>query len=100
MPRPSGRGGIGRLRSRAGERAIAAGAIGRRRRDGVSRPVVIKSSQLSVLPDGFGFMATAATTDGAAGHARYTYRLPVFAGARAALEAEWDRCRWIWNECV
>ncbi|MFC9506960.1 RNA-guided endonuclease InsQ/TnpB family protein [Streptomyces sp. NPDC057002] len=20
--------------------------------------------------------------------------------ARAALEAEWDRCRWVWNECV
>ncbi|MEU6323030.1 RNA-guided endonuclease TnpB family protein, partial [Streptomyces sp. NPDC047009] len=45
-------------------------------------------------------MATDATTDGGAGHARYTYRLRVSAGARAALEAEWDRCRWIWNECV
>ncbi|MFE4254234.1 hypothetical protein ACFRU3_32950 [Streptomyces sp. NPDC056910] len=20
--------------------------------------------------------------------------------ARGALEAEWDRCRWLWNECV
>ncbi|MFF3874407.1 RNA-guided endonuclease TnpB family protein, partial [Streptomyces sp. NPDC001978] len=20
--------------------------------------------------------------------------------ARRALEAEWDRCRWVWNECV
>ncbi|MGI5137650.1 RNA-guided endonuclease InsQ/TnpB family protein [Streptomyces sp. CA-106110] len=45
-------------------------------------------------------MTTDATTDGDAGHARYTYRLRVSAGARAALEAEWDRCRWIWNECV
>ncbi|MEW1838899.1 transposase [Nonomuraea angiospora] len=35
-----------------------------------------------------------------AGHARYTYRLRVPSTARAALLAEWDRCRWIWNECV
>ncbi|MFE1290518.1 RNA-guided endonuclease InsQ/TnpB family protein [Streptomyces sp. NPDC058751] len=34
------------------------------------------------------------------GHARYTYRLRVSSTARAALEAEWDRCRWIWNESV
>ncbi|MFI0820510.1 RNA-guided endonuclease InsQ/TnpB family protein [Streptomyces sp. NPDC021098] len=34
------------------------------------------------------------------GHARWTYRLRVSAGARVALEAEWDRCRWVWNECV
>ncbi|MFZ3500206.1 RNA-guided endonuclease InsQ/TnpB family protein [Streptomyces sp. 5.8] len=34
-----------------------------------------------------------------AGHARYTYRLRVSFTARAALEAEWARCRWIWNEC-
>ncbi|MEU6913016.1 RNA-guided endonuclease InsQ/TnpB family protein [Streptomyces olindensis] len=33
-------------------------------------------------------------------HARYTYRLRVSSTARAALLAEWDRCRWIWNECV
>ncbi|MDI3418435.1 RNA-guided endonuclease InsQ/TnpB family protein [Streptomyces luteolus] len=32
--------------------------------------------------------------------ARYTFRLRVSAGARVALEAEWARCRWIWNECV
>src|SRR5262249_41851838 len=76
-----------------GERAIAARAIGRRPRGGVSKPALIKSSQLSVLPDRFGFMTTDATTDGDAGHARYTYRLRVSAGARAALEAEWDRCR-------
>ncbi|MFH9040019.1 RNA-guided endonuclease InsQ/TnpB family protein [Streptomyces sp. NPDC017966] len=35
-----------------------------------------------------------------AGHARYTYRLRVSSIARTALLAEWDRCRWIWNECV
>ncbi|MEU0072099.1 transposase [Streptomyces sp. NPDC006332] len=34
------------------------------------------------------------------GHARYTYRLRVSSTARTALEAEWDRCRWLWNECV
>ncbi|MEU8968412.1 transposase [Streptomyces monashensis] len=34
------------------------------------------------------------------GHARYTYRLRVSSTARTALLAEWDRCRWLWNECV
>ncbi|MFE3772096.1 RNA-guided endonuclease InsQ/TnpB family protein [Streptomyces sp. NPDC059122] len=34
------------------------------------------------------------------GHARYTYRLRVPSTAHAALRTEWDRCRWIWNECV
>ncbi len=34
-----------------------------------------------------------------AGHARYSYRLRVSSTARTALEAEWARCRWIWNEC-
>lgn len=33
-------------------------------------------------------------------HARYTYRLRVSSAADAALAAEWDRCRWVWNECV
>ncbi|GAA1018207.1 transposase [Acrocarpospora pleiomorpha] len=37
---------------------------------------------------------------GDAGHARYTYRLRVSQAALAALEAEWARCRWIWNESV
>ncbi|MET8136232.1 transposase [Streptomyces sp. NPDC005251] len=36
---------------------------------------------------------------GGAGCARYTYRLRVSSSARTALEAEWARCRWIWNEC-
>lgn len=34
------------------------------------------------------------------GHARYTYRLRVSSTARTALEEEWARCRWIWNECT
>ncbi|GHB14458.1 transposase [Streptomyces umbrinus] len=34
------------------------------------------------------------------GHARYTYRLRVSLTARTALDAEWSRCRWLWNECV
>jgi putative transposase len=38
--------------------------------------------------------------DGDGGHARYAYRLRVSSAARAALLAEWGRCRWIWNECV
>lgn len=37
---------------------------------------------------------------GEAGHVRYTYRLRVSAVAREALLSEWDRCRWLWNECV
>lgn len=35
-----------------------------------------------------------------AGSARYTYRLRVSTSAQKALLAEWDRCRWVWNECV
>ncbi|MGE5134824.1 MAG: RNA-guided endonuclease InsQ/TnpB family protein [Gemmatimonadota bacterium] len=31
---------------------------------------------------------------------RYTYRLRVSATAERALRAEWDRCRWVWNQCV
>ncbi|WP_409474797.1 RNA-guided endonuclease InsQ/TnpB family protein [Streptomyces sp. HC307] len=37
---------------------------------------------------------------GEGGHARYTYRLRVSSTARTRLLAEWDRCRWVWNECV
>ncbi len=43
-------------------------------------------------------MTTAATVQGA-GHVRWTFRLRVSSSARAALLGEWDRCRWIWNEC-
>lgn len=31
---------------------------------------------------------------------RYTFKLRPGAQARRALEAEWDRCRWVWNQCV
>lgn len=34
------------------------------------------------------------------GHARYTFRLRVSSTANTLLLAEWDRCRWVWNECV
>ncbi|GAA0913929.1 transposase [Streptomyces thermoalcalitolerans] len=34
------------------------------------------------------------------GRARYTYRLRVSSTALRLLLAEWDRCRWVWNECV
>ncbi len=44
-------------------------------------------------------MTAEATTENA-GHARYTFRVRLSATARRALEAEWDRCRWLWNECV
>ncbi|MET8214785.1 RNA-guided endonuclease InsQ/TnpB family protein [Streptomyces hirsutus] len=42
----------------------------------------------------------ARTVAEAVGCARYTYRLRVPSAARVALEAEWDHCRWVWNECV
>lgn len=45
-------------------------------------------------------MTTTQETGEDAGHARYVYRLRVSATATTALEAEWDRCRWIWNECA
>ncbi|MGW4537419.1 RNA-guided endonuclease InsQ/TnpB family protein [Streptomyces chartreusis] len=44
-------------------------------------------------------MTTEAITE-ASGYCRYTYRLRLSSAARAALEAEWDRLRWVWNECV
>ncbi|MGI5517760.1 RNA-guided endonuclease InsQ/TnpB family protein [Streptomyces sp. CA-106131] len=44
-------------------------------------------------------MTTEATTKDT-GHARYTFRVRLSKTARRALETEWDRCRWIWNECV
>ncbi len=49
-------------------------------------------------------MRTVATpgvlTNGASGHARYTFRLRVSSTALALLEGEWARCRWVWNEGV
>ncbi|MGW6795666.1 RNA-guided endonuclease InsQ/TnpB family protein [Streptomyces chartreusis] len=44
-------------------------------------------------------MTTDAATE-AIRHCRYTYRLRLSSTARAALGAEWDRVRWVWNECV
>jgi putative transposase len=44
-------------------------------------------------------MTTQARTSEDAGHARWTYRLRVSSTALTALRGEWDRCRWIWNEC-
>lgn len=35
-----------------------------------------------------------------AGKVRYTYRLRVSGTAQRLLLAEWDRCRWVWNQCV
>jgi putative transposase len=35
-----------------------------------------------------------------AGYARFTFRLRLSSTARAALMGEWDRCWWVWNECV
>lgn len=40
----------------------------------------------------------AANADG--GKARYTYRVRLSASAEGALLAEWDRSRWVWNQCV
>jgi putative transposase len=37
---------------------------------------------------------------GEASVARYTYRLRLSSSARRALLVEWDRCRWVWNQCV
>ena len=34
------------------------------------------------------------------GVARYTYRLRLSPSACRALLVEWDRCRWVWNQCV
>ncbi|MEU7037755.1 transposase [Streptomyces sp. NPDC046237] len=45
-------------------------------------------------------MTTTAMSETGVGHARYTFRLRVSSGALARLEAEWARCRWVWNESV
>ncbi|MET7516905.1 transposase [Streptomyces sp. NPDC005480] len=45
-------------------------------------------------------MAGAGAVAEEAGHARWTFRLRVSSTATAALRDEWDRCRWVWNECV
>ncbi|MEV2273996.1 transposase [Nocardiopsis sp. NPDC049922] len=45
-------------------------------------------------------MTTPPHTDRKVGYARYTFRLRVSSIARRALSGEWDRCRWVWNQCV
>ncbi|MFI1768953.1 RNA-guided endonuclease InsQ/TnpB family protein [Streptomyces sp. NPDC020800] len=45
-------------------------------------------------------MTTAALMTEDAGYARYTFRARLSVTARRALEGEWERCRWVWNECV
>ncbi|MCX5376832.1 transposase [Streptomyces sp. NBC_00091] len=42
----------------------------------------------------------ALTKPGEAGRARYTFRLRVSSTALAGLLSEWDRGRWVWNQCV
>ncbi|MEU5541965.1 transposase [Streptomyces sioyaensis] len=42
---------------------------------------------------------TTAQEKAGGGRVRYTYRLRVSSPAAALLEAEWARCRWLWNEC-
>ncbi|NEA21354.1 RNA-guided endonuclease InsQ/TnpB family protein [Actinomadura bangladeshensis] len=44
-------------------------------------------------------MATPEEGEGV-GNARFGYRLRLSSTAEHALLAEWDRCRWVWNECV
>jgi putative transposase len=34
------------------------------------------------------------------GKVRYTYRLRLSASGQESLLAQWDRCRWVWNQCV
>ncbi|MFI2301371.1 RNA-guided endonuclease InsQ/TnpB family protein, partial [Actinacidiphila glaucinigra] len=45
-------------------------------------------------------MTTTVVAEQGSGHARFTFRLRVSSSAGAGLEAEWARCRWVWNECV
>ncbi|MFF8399262.1 RNA-guided endonuclease InsQ/TnpB family protein [Streptomyces sp. NPDC016172] len=45
-------------------------------------------------------MATPPKAGRETGLIRYTYRLRMSSTARTLLLAEWDRCRWVWNECV
>jgi putative transposase len=51
---------------------------------------------MSVVGVTVGFMGSASDAD----KVRYTYRLRLSGTAEQALVAEWDRCRWVWNQCV
>ncbi|HEU5028133.1 MAG TPA: transposase [Spirillospora sp.] len=45
-------------------------------------------------------MMTPAEAREGIGTARYAYRLRLSSTAERDLLVEWDRCRWVWNECV
>ncbi|MFD6248066.1 RNA-guided endonuclease InsQ/TnpB family protein [Streptomyces roseolus] len=45
-------------------------------------------------------MAISSAAAGGTAYARYSYRLRLSSTGLAALLGEWDRCRWIWSECV
>ncbi|MBT2539974.1 transposase [Streptomyces sp. ISL-44] len=45
-------------------------------------------------------MTTARDPQERAGLTRFTYRLRVSSTAMTALVSEWDRGRWVWNQCV
>ncbi|GAA0987212.1 RNA-guided endonuclease TnpB family protein [Acrocarpospora macrocephala] len=45
-------------------------------------------------------MTTPEEDEEGSGHARHTYRLRMSSTALATLLVEWDRCRWVWNQCV
>lgn len=60
----------------------------------------LQSLSLSVGETSLGSMSTALMDLGEAGHARHTFRVRVSSTALTRLEAEWARCRWVWNECV
>ncbi|MEV2274412.1 transposase [Nocardiopsis sp. NPDC049922] len=55
---------------------------------------------LSVFPVSLPIVTTPPHTGQEAGYARYTFRLRASSTARWALSGEWDRCRWVWNQCV
>jgi len=42
---------------------------------------------------------TMAEQHAAAGRVCYTYRLRLSGITQRTLSAEWDRCRWVWNQC-
>ncbi|MFI8104782.1 RNA-guided endonuclease InsQ/TnpB family protein [Streptomyces sp. NPDC086023] len=60
----------------------------------------LRSLSLSVGVVRFLVVTAALACEGVSGHARYSFRLRVSSSARIALEGEWARCRWVWNECV
>ncbi|MCA2336880.1 hypothetical protein [Mycobacterium avium] len=69
------------------------------RHGGEGRSGVRHGRQPTDLSEGgvtVGFMGSGSD----AGKVRYTYRLRLSGTAEQALVAEWDRCRWVWNQRV